>query len=69
MLFRGNCGRVCNRISGGKFQLDDKQYQLPLNDGDNFLHCGYDSFSIRLWKIDKANLTNTSVTLSLVSPD
>lgn len=42
---------------------------MPLNDGDNFLHGGYDSFSIRLWKIDKANLTNTSVTLSLVSPD
>jgi len=63
------CGRVCNRISGGKFQLDDKQYQLPLNDGDNCLHGGDDNFSFRFWTIDKSSRTNVSVTLSLVSPD
>jgi len=63
------CGRVCNRISSGKFQLCDKQYQLPLNDGDNCLHGGYDNFSFRYWEIDKPSLTSTSVTLSLVSPN
>lgn len=62
------CGRVCNRISGGKFQLDGKQYQLPQNDGENCLHGGNDNFSFRYWKIDRQSLTSTSVTLSLISP-
>ncbi|NQY62551.1 MAG: galactose mutarotase [Alteromonadaceae bacterium] len=63
------CGRVCNRIAGGKFKLDSKQYQLPQNDGENCLHGGDDNFSLRYWKIDRENLTSTSVTLSLISPD
>jgi aldose 1-epimerase len=63
------CGRVCNRISGGKFQLDGKQYNLPQNDGENCLHGGVDNFSFRDWKIDKRTLTNSSVTLSLLSND
>jgi len=63
------CGRVCNRISGGKFQLDGQQYQLPLNDGENCLHGGDDNFSLRYWQIDRQTLTSTSVTLSLVSPN
>ncbi|PKI16609.1 aldose epimerase family protein [Colwellia sp. 12G3] len=62
------CGRVCNRISGGKFQLDGKQYQLPQNDGENCLHGGNDNFAFRYWQIDRQSLTSTSVTLSLISP-
>jgi len=60
------CGRVCNRIADGKFELAGKQYQLPKNDGENCLHGGIDNFSMRLWLVDK--VTDTSVTLSLVSP-
>jgi aldose 1-epimerase len=63
------CGRVCNRIAGGKFELDSKQYQLPQNDGENCLHGGDDNFALRYWQIDKKNLTSSSVTLSLISPD
>jgi len=63
------CGRVCNRIAGGKFWLDGHQYQLPLNDGENCLHGGDDNFSVRYWQIDKKTLTDSLVTLSLVSPD
>jgi len=61
------CGRVCNRISGGKFQLDGKQYQLPQNDGVNCLHGGDNNYSFRYWRIDQPSLTNYSVTLLLVS--
>lgn len=61
------CGRVCNRIAGGKFGLEGKQYQLPQNDGENCLHGGSDNFSLRYWKIDKDTVTDSSVTLSLVS--
>lgn len=31
-------GRYANRISGGRFTLDGRAYQLPQNDGDNSLH-------------------------------
>ena len=63
------CGRVCNRIAGGKFELAGRQYQLPLNDGDNCLHGGDNNFSLRHWQVCKRTLTNSSVTLSLVSAD
>lgn len=63
------CGRVCNRISGGRFELDGKQYQLPKNDGENCLHGGIDNFSIRFWQIESETLTDSSVTLSLISHD
>ncbi|MDG1731515.1 MAG: galactose mutarotase, partial [Thalassotalea sp.] len=63
------CGRVCNRIAGGKFELDGRQYQLPLNDGENCLHGGIDNFSMRYWKVDEETVTDTSVTLSLISPN
>ena len=62
------CGRVCNRISGGKFQLDGKQYQLPQNDGENCLHGGCDNFAFRYWQIERQSITSSSVTLSLISP-
>ncbi|MEW6992789.1 aldose epimerase family protein [Colwelliaceae bacterium MEBiC 14330] len=59
------CGRVCNRIAGGKFEILGKVYQLPLNDGENCLHGGPDNFAMRIWQIDK--VSTSSVTLSLVS--
>jgi aldose 1-epimerase len=63
------CGRVCNRIAGGKFELNGQQYQLPLNDGENCLHGGDNNFSLRFWQIDEKSRTNNSVTLLLVSVD
>lgn len=62
------CGRVCNRISKGKFELDGHQVQLTRNDGENCLHGGIDNFSLRFWQINKETLTDSSVTLSLISP-
>ncbi len=40
-------GRYANRISGGKFVLNDKEYVLEKNDGNNTLHggpIGYNKF-------------------------
>ena len=43
-------GRSCNRIDGGKFHINGKEYQLALNgDGCN-LHSGPDGFEQRQWQ-------------------
>lgn len=42
-------GRYGNRIGRGRFQLDGKQYQLTINDGENHLHGGKTGFNKVLW--------------------
>lgn len=61
------CGRVANRIAGGAFELDGKQYTLAVNNGANHLHGGLRGFSDRVWEVESA--TDTRLALSLVSPD
>jgi aldose 1-epimerase len=61
-------GRYANRISGGRFTLDGREYQLPLNqDGRHSLHGGGQGFGKRPWTIVRHDAA--SVTLALVSPD
>jgi aldose 1-epimerase len=43
------CGRVANRIAGGRFSLGGKQYQVPKNAGDVALHGGINGLHRRLW--------------------
>lgn len=42
-------GRFANRIAGGHFTLDGKEYQLPLNCGPDTLHGGPEGFMNRNW--------------------
>ncbi len=61
-------GRVCNRIAHGRFTLDGKAYQLPVNgDGDVHLHGGVNGFTRRNWTVREAG--GDHVVLSLVSAD
>ena len=50
--FGATVGRYANRIAGGKFSLDGKQYQLETNDGPNHLHGGSRGLDKVLWKIE-----------------
>jgi aldose 1-epimerase len=43
-------GRVANRIRGGKFDLDGKQYTLARNIGENHLHGGVKGFDKYVWE-------------------
>lgn len=62
-------GRYANRIAGGRFTLDGKTYQLPLNDKTNSLHGGtrgYDKLNWRIVSVKQGPVA--SVTFALTSP-
>ena len=54
--FNAICGRVANRIKDGKFSLDGKQYQLPINNGTNSLHGGVEGFNAKIWEVVEQSL-------------
>jgi aldose 1-epimerase len=63
-------GRYGNRIGKGQFQLDGKQYQLTINDGENHLHGGQTGFNKVLWDATVLNgFAGPSLQLQYVSRD
>ncbi|TCP98564.1 aldose 1-epimerase [Sphingomonas sp. PP-F2F-A104-K0414] len=50
-FFGVTVGRYANRIAGGRFTLDGKAYQLPLNDKVNSLHGGGEGFDKVAWTV------------------
>lgn len=67
-VFHGTIiGRVGNRIAGGRFVLDGKEYNLPLNNHPNHLHGGPDGFHNVVWDVEA--VTDSSILLSYMSPD
>ncbi|MBA2936180.1 galactose mutarotase [Sphingomonas sp. CGMCC 1.13654] len=68
--FGATVGRVANRIAKGRFTLDGKEYQTPVNDGPNALHGGTKGFDKVVWQVVSAKGgAKPSVTLRYVSPD
>ncbi|WP_421731398.1 aldose epimerase family protein [Brevundimonas sp.] len=63
-------GRYANRIAGGRFVLDGRTYQLPLNDVTNSLHGGGQGFDKKVWRVvSVSDGDSPSVVLALTSPD
>lgn len=60
-------GRYGNRICHGKFTLDNKEYQLAINNGPNHLHGGPTGFHARVW--DVVSATNQELKLKYLSAD
>ncbi|XP_023652022.2 galactose mutarotase [Paramormyrops kingsleyae] len=59
-------GRVANRIAGGRFTVDGKEYQLAINNGPNTLHGGVRGFDKAIWSCQSVE---GGVRLTLISPD
>lgn len=60
-------GRYGNRIAGGRFTLDGKEYQLSVNDGKNHLHGGFEGLDRKVWE---AEITEDNrLKLTCTSPD
>jgi aldose 1-epimerase len=63
-------GRYANRIKHGKFSLQDKHYQVDVNQGGNCLHGGADGFHHRVWAATILNEGDEpSLALELISED
>lgn len=58
-------GRYASRICKGKFQLNGKEYQLPVNEGPNTLHGGNKGFNTRVW--DAMQMNENSLVLNYIS--
>ena len=65
--FGATVGRYANRIGGGKFTLNGKEYTLEKNDGENTLHGGNTAnFDRVVWD---AKIEGDRLVLTHVSPD
>jgi len=64
-------GRYANRIAEGKFTLDGKQIQLPVNNDGNHLHGGIEGFNKKIWDITRVAESEdyVTVTFSYLSKD
>ncbi len=65
-------GRYGNRIADGRFTLDGREYQLPVNEDKAERHCnlhgGPDGWDKKIWEVSPTR-SGTSIELTYVSED
>lgn len=68
--FGATVGRFANRIARGRFTLEGRTYQTPVNNGPNSLHGGTRGFDKVNWTVvEQHGGASPGVTLRYVSPD
>ncbi|MFW5687947.1 MAG: aldose epimerase family protein [Spirochaetota bacterium] len=69
-FFGSTVGRVANRISGARFELDGTTYELPANERGNLLHSGAEGFHARVWESQSFERADQAgVMFRIESPD
>ena len=69
-FFGALIGRYCNRIAGGRFELNGVEYILARNDSPNHLHGGPQGFSRVIWRAGpRANDSAPALELTYLSPN
>lgn len=63
--FGATVGPYANRIADAKFEIDGVVYELDVNDNENNLHSGYNTWSKKVWDVkeqstDKITFTYTA---------
>lgn len=64
--FGATVGRVANRIGKGHFKLDNVEFNVSKNIGENTLHGGFKGWNSKIWE---AVIQNNSLVLTLLSED
>lgn len=65
--FGASVGRICNRVGGGRFDLNGKHYEVEKNfEGRHQLHGGFIGFDKFNWHAHKFD---TKVVMTHVNPD
>ncbi|MGO4918079.1 aldose epimerase family protein [Maribacter spongiicola] len=64
-FFGALVGRYGNRIAKGKFTLNDMEYTLAVNNGENSLHGGLKGFDKVVWKVEEVKDSDSFVSLKL----
>jgi aldose 1-epimerase len=68
--FGATVGRYANRIAGGRFTLDGRDYSLPTNDGPNHLHGGPRGLDKVVWTLESTeNGSPALAVFTYSSPD
>jgi aldose 1-epimerase len=63
-------GRYAGRIDQGLLSIDDKTYQLDINNNDNQLHGGHKALNKKLWQAStESSAEKVSLILQHTSPD
>lgn len=65
--FGATIGRYANRIDHGRFSIDGKEYQLPINNDPHSLHGGTTGWQYQYYKLEEKS--RNSLTLRMDSPD
>lgn len=66
-FFGAAVGRLANRLAGGSFTLDGKEYHTSQNDHGNTLHGGHIGIDRVIWKVER--VTDNAIQFSLKDPD
>ena len=68
-FFGATVGRCANRIENAKFIINDIEYILNKNDGENNLHGGIKGFNTAIWSLENIDNENNILKLSYLSED